>query len=229
MSKSAENEPTEFEERLAAKAAAEAEAESAQEEVATEEEEFDIEGLDEEDIAEAIDLNTLVEDHEAACKERDDLKDQLLRARAEFDNFRRRTAREIQELRATAAADLVRELLPVNDNLARAVEHLTDPEDTFAKGVQMVADQFAASLAKAGVERIVSVGEPFDPTIHDALAQQPSDDVASGTIILEYEPGYRMGDTVVRPAKVVVSAGPEDGGENTNEDTAAIDSADQED
>lgn len=216
MTTSAENEPTELEQRLAAKAQSE-----------SGEADPDMDSAEEEEAEtlEAVDMETLLEAHSELEAERDDLKDQLLRARAEFDNYRRRTAREAADLRKTASADLVRDLLPVADNFARALDHADDKDGNFAEGVKMVAQQFADALAKAGVEPIPAVGEPFDPTVHDALAQQPSDTEPAGTITVEYERGYRMGDYVVRPAKVVVSSGPADGG---NEEAAPADDAGEE-
>ena len=135
------------------------------------------------------------------------LKDQLLRGRAEFDNYRKRMAKEMEQLRKTAAGDLIRDLLPVADNLARGLDHVEDKDTALAQGVEMVMKQFADVLMARGLEPVPSVGEVFDPNVHEALAQQPSDEHAADVIITEFERGYRLGEQVLRPAKVVVSSG----------------------
>jgi molecular chaperone GrpE len=140
--------------------------------------------------------------------ERDELKDQFMRARAEFENYRKRTARDMERVRKTAAEELIRELLPALDNLERALGHVADHEDPFVKGVEMVAKLFAGALDAHGLSPIPAQGEQFDPNVHDALTQQPSEEYPAGTVMQEYERGYRLGDFVLRPAKVVVSSGP---------------------
>lgn len=140
--------------------------------------------------------------------ERDTLNDQLLRTRAEFDNFRRRTARENEQLRKTAAQGLMRDLLPVVDNLERALSHVEDKTSGLALGVEMVLKQFANVLASQGLEAIAAKGESFDPNIHEALTHQPSAEYPADTVMEEFQRGYRLGDFVLRPAQVVVSSGP---------------------
>ena len=144
----------------------------------------------------------------ALILERDQLKDQLLRLRADFDNYRKRTARETERTRKMAAEDLIRDLLPVLDNLDRALAHASDPSEGLAQGVEMVFKQLSDVLAARGVEAIPAVGEPFDPNVHEALSQQPSPDLPAHTVMTEWQRGYRIGDNVLRPAKVVVSGGP---------------------
>ena len=150
-------------------------------------------------------------------RERDGALDQYVRLRAEFDNFRKRTARETERIRKMAAASLVTDLLPVLDNLGRALETIGCPSDLVAgsaqegmiSGVRMVAEQFASVLISHGVEPIPAQGESFDPNIHEAIARVVSGDIPSGHIVQEYLKGYRMGDFVLRASKVVVSMGPE--------------------
>lgn len=142
-----------------------------------------------------------------AVAERDALRDQLLRARAEFDNYRKRTAREIEGIRKAAAADLIRDLLPVVDNLERALSHAGEPRDGLAQGVDLVLRHFCEMLAARGLEPIPALGEPFNPEVHEALAQQPSEEYPADAVMAEWERGYRIGDLVLRPAKVVVSGG----------------------
>lgn len=141
--------------------------------------------------------------------ERDDLRNQLLRARAEFDNYRKRMLRESEQIRKTAARALIEDLLPVLDNLERALEHVTDPAvDPVLQGVDMVVKSLHGKLASHGLEPIVALGQPFDPNVHEALAHQPSEEHAADVVVAEYHRGYRLGDAVLRPAKVAVSSGP---------------------
>lgn len=147
----------------------------------------------------------------ASEKERILYKDQLLRARAEFDNYRKRVARDAEQLRRTAAQDLLRDLLAVADNLERALEHAGASDDGgVAEGVRMVLRQMQDLMASRGVAAIPAAGEAFDPNLHEALAMQPSDDCPAGTVLVEFQKGYTLDGAVLRPAKVVVSSGPEE-------------------
>lgn len=146
---------------------------------------------------------------EASEKERVLYKDQLLRARAEFDNYRKRVARDAEQLRRTAAQDLLRDLLAVADNLERALEHAGASDDGgVAEGVRMVLRQMRDLMASRGVAAVPALGEAFDPNLHEALAMQPSDDCPAGTVLVEFQKGYTLDGAVLRPAKVVVSSGP---------------------
>jgi molecular chaperone GrpE len=144
---------------------------------------------------------------EARKAEVESLQDRLLRLRAEFDNYRKRTLREGEQVRKTAAEKLFRDLFPVLDNLERALDHAPDTDGPLAQGVAMVLQQFRDVLSARGVTPIAAVGEPFDPAVHEALTQMDSAEPA-GTVIQEYERGYKIGDYILRPAKVVVSGGP---------------------
>ncbi len=145
------------------------------------------------------------------------LKDQLLRARADFDNYRKRMAREMERVRKTAAENLIQDILPVLDNLELALRHAeTNPKD-ITEGVTMVYRQFEDILGHAGLTPIPAMGEAFDPNVHEAIAQSPSETVPHDHIMEEYQRGYKLADQVVRPSKVVVSLG-------TPGDPATIDS-----
>jgi molecular chaperone GrpE len=146
------------------------------------------------------------------ARERDTLADSLLRLRAEFDNFRRRAARELVESRERAQGELLSDLLPVLDNLERALDAAEHhDEGKVLGGVRMTRDMFVDLLSRAGVEEIETVGVQFDPQVHDAMLMQPSDhDEGAVTAVLER--GYRQGHRVLRPARVVVSAGPAEPG-----------------
>ena len=151
----------------------------------------------------------------ALMAERDLLKDQLLRLRADFDNFRKRVLRETEQLRMTAARETIRSLLPVRDNLERALTH--DPADgaAFANGLLMILRQFDEALTAQGLEPIEAEGQDFDPNVHEALTYAPSETVPAGQIAAVYERGYRLGGVLLRPARVVVSSGPLAGGNPT--------------
>lgn len=140
-------------------------------------------------------------------QERDEFRDQALRARAEFDNYRKRMARESEATRKTAARSLMRDLLPVVDNLERALSHVEDKSDGLAQGVEMILRQFADVLSAQGLDPIPAKGEPFDPNFHEALTHQPSTEYPADTVIEEFQRGYRLGDFVLRPSQVVVSSG----------------------
>lgn len=148
---------------------------------------------------------------ESVCAECDALTDQLLRARAEFDNYRKRTARENLQIRKMAAGDLLRDLLPVLDNLELALRHSDDASGALQDGVKLVQQQLRDVMQESGLKAIPAVGEVFDPKVHEAVSQLPSAEVPSNRIIEEYQRGYILGDRVLRPSKVVVSAGAPDG------------------
>lgn len=178
-------------------------------------EESDTESSDEESTTEEI-ADTTEFDLKKASSEADKLRDQLLRARAEFDNYRKRTAKDMTRIRETAAEDLIKSILPAIDNLERALDHVEDKSDGLAQGVEMVLKQLCDALAQKGLEPMSSLGEAFDPNVHEALAQQPADQ-AEGTIVQEYQRGYTLGGQILRPAQVIVSSGP---AEATGDDTA---------
>lgn len=145
---------------------------------------------------------------EALRHERDVLADRELRLRAEFENFRKRASREAMELRERTQGQLLGELLPVLDNLERALDAAEHhDEGKVLGGVRMTRDLFVELLRRAGVEEIETIGAPFDPHVHEAIVLQPSDQV-DGTVTAVLERGYRQGDRVLRPARVAVSSGP---------------------
>jgi len=143
---------------------------------------------------------------EAVKKERDEYLDALQRLKPEFDNYRKRVARDQHELAARAHERLVRELVPVLDDLERALEFATAHEEAqLEDGVRLVHRALADALAKEGLAEIETDGK-FDPHTQEALLSQPSD-AEEGTVIQVLQKGYRLGDRVLRPARVVISAG----------------------
>ncbi len=144
--------------------------------------------------------------------ERDQYLDALQRLKAEFDNYRKRVDRDREVVRVAGVQDLVNDLLPVIDNLERALEAAPGAEVTqIVEGVAMVRGQLTGILTGRGVVAIEAEGRPFDPEVHDAVTQHPSDEHEEGAVMHVLEKGYRMGDTIIRPAKVVVAARPPGG------------------
>ena len=137
-----------------------------------------------------------------------DWKDRYARAMADFDNFRKRTARDREDLVKFAASDVLKDILPTVDNLARALEEAKDKtDDPFVTGVKLVYDGLLKALAEHGATPLDSVGEPFDANFHEALAQLPSEDVEVGHVINEVKRGWMLNGKLLRAAQVVVSAG----------------------
>jgi molecular chaperone GrpE len=152
-------------------------------------------------------------DEDRVAAERDEYLDALQRLKAEFDNYRKRVERDRDAAQRAGVRELVAELLPVIDNLERAVEALGGAGAPIVAGVEMVRGQLTGLLAGRGVEEIAAHATPFDPEVHEAVAQHPTDEHAEGTVVHVAEKGYRIGETVIRPAKVVVAARPPGQGE----------------
>lgn len=132
------------------------------------------------------------------------VKDQLLRTMAEYDNFRKRSAREKDALRVDIIANVMTKFLPILDNLKRALDaECTD--ENYKKGVEMIDDSFLETLKSLGVEEIESDGAPFDPAMHQAVHRMKSDEAESGTVLQTFAKGYKIGDKVIRFAMVAVA------------------------
>jgi molecular chaperone GrpE len=151
-----------------------------------------------------------------------ELEDRLLRTAAEFENFKRRRAKETADLLRYRSEPLVRDLLPVLDALERAIRSSEGTRDyqAFHDGVEMILQQMREVLARHGVERDDPVEESFDPHRHEAVAMTPSDDVEADHVVEVMEPGYLLYDRVVRPARVVVSSGDGKGSDGARGDDA---------
>jgi len=139
----------------------------------------------------------------------DSYLDLAQRTQADFVNYKRRVERERADQNEAARADLLVQLLPVLDDLERALEHR--PEDLkdhpWAEGALLVARRLRMALAKLGIERVGAPGEPFDPHLHEAIAYEPRPGYAEGQIASVVRPGYRLGERVIRPAQVTVAQG----------------------
>lgn len=150
------------------------------------------------------------------------MKDKLMRMAADFDNFRKRSRREVSDAEKKGRDSLLHDLLPVFDNLERATSHANSTlgegggqgaaDDASLRGlldgISLVTKQFHDALARLGIERIESVGQPFDPSLHEAIQHLETNDFAPGCIAAEVQPGYRQGERLVRPAMVVVAKAP---------------------
>lgn len=134
-------------------------------------------------------------------------KDQWMRAAADFDNFRKRTRKELEDMRRTGKEDILKDFLPVFDNLARAIQSAEKATEVkpVADGLQMILKQFLDTCSRVGITKVATVGAPFDPLVHEAIQQVESSDHAPGTIVAEVQPGYLIGDKLVRAAMVVVA------------------------
>jgi molecular chaperone GrpE len=142
-----------------------------------------------------------------------DLTDRCLRLAAEFDNYKKRTARQFAEIVKNANEELIQELLGVIDDFDRALQNVVESDkegkdfekDTFLKGMRLIYDKLLSVLRGRGVERFEAIDQPFDPQYHDAVMQLPSEK-DEGTIVGVISPGYTLNDKVIRHAKVIVAS-----------------------
>ena len=142
-----------------------------------------------------------------------ELKDKHLRLAAEYDNFRRRSLKERQDLHNYANENVFKELLPIVDNLERAVTHARREEqrpdsDNLLQGVELTHRSLLQILAKHGVVEIEAQGKPFDPQVHEAVRRVPSAEHQPGTVVEVYQKGYKLKDRMLRPAMVAVASEP---------------------
>ena len=128
-----------------------------------------------------------------------------MRAVAELDNYRKRTVRMRAEARDETLRDVLLQVAPILDNLRRALGQETQEADSLKQGIELICGQFNDVLKGYGLSEIEAVGQPFDPEVHEALAEVPDDEHPPGTVIEEMEKGYKLNDKVVRYARVVVS------------------------
>lgn len=144
--------------------------------------------------------------------ERASLYDKLLRRQAEFENYRKRVERERAELYQHGRDDVLLQFLPVVDNFERALSSLEESEgdaEALRRGVELIHKQFSDALAKLGLETVEAVGHTFDPHVHEAVTTEATDKHKENTVIEEFQRGYKIGDRLLRPAKVKVASSPE--------------------
>jgi len=135
-------------------------------------------------------------------------EDRVLRSRAELENYRKRATRQMDDERRYANLPLMRDLLPVMDNLDRAIEAAEKNQDatSLLEGVKMLAQQFEGVLQQHHCLEIAALGEPFDPHLHEAILQQPSEEHTPGTVTMVTQTGFQLHDRVVRPSQVIVAS-----------------------
>ncbi len=148
-----------------------------------------------------VDIEAIQEELESTRLERDQHRDDMMYLRAEFDNARKRQEREMERVMRNASERLVNDLLPVLDNLERALE----VEGDVRGGVQATLEQFAAVLGEQGLTPVPSDGEPFDPNIHEAVISEPSEEHEENTVLRTFQRGYTLNGKPIRTAKVVVA------------------------
>lgn len=155
-------------------------------------------------------LREQVANLEQAVGEQKEIEDRLRRTAAHYENIRRRAERDLEDTKKFAVERLAKKMLPVWDNLERALEAVkTNPDsETLRQGVEMVRNQLADALASEGVKPLESVGKPFDPNLHEAIAQHPTNDVAENTVVSEMQRGYLLNDRLLRAASVLVATKP---------------------
>jgi molecular chaperone GrpE len=144
------------------------------------------------------------------------LKDLWMRTAADFDNFRKRSRREVEDAKKSGKEDLLRAVLPVFDNLERAIQSAQRATDVkaVADGLTMVMKQLTDTLGRNGIQKVATVGNPFDPQVHEAIQQVETSEHPPGTVIAEVQPGYVQGERLIRAAMVVVAKAKAEGGES---------------
>jgi molecular chaperone GrpE len=152
-------------------------------------------------------IAALTAERDQLAAERADLKDRLLRALADFDNFRRRAERDRSEYVQFAAVEMVRDLIPILDDFRRAVKVETADKE-YAKGIELIDQRLFETLKKAGLEPIEAAGKPFNPNLHQAVDRVQSEEWPDQTVLEEYQSGYNFKGKLLRPAMVKVAVRP---------------------
>jgi molecular chaperone GrpE len=163
------------------------------------------------DIEEATNVEGDLDELVKTAAQRDQYLALAQRTQADFENYRKRVARDAAAAQERGVSGLAKELLPALDNLDRALAEVGEgdgQEDPLLAGVRLVRSELAGALARAGIESFSPLGEQFDPSLHEAVAtaEQPEDGAPSGTVVEVYQSGYRLRESVIRPARVVVAA-----------------------
>ncbi|HKK21089.1 MAG TPA: nucleotide exchange factor GrpE [candidate division Zixibacteria bacterium] len=171
----------------------------------------DTELSDETEADTAAEVESGVEQEQKSENQVQELQDKLLRAAAEFDNYKKRVARQYDETIQSANDRILLDLVEIADNFDRALQHSENnsPADSLRKGVELIHTQLAQLLEKYSVKPIEALGKPFDPNLHDALMQVESEEYDDGIVALEMSKGYLRGERVLRHSKVGVSKGKE--------------------
>ena len=152
-------------------------------------------------------IASLTAGRDQLAAEKADLRDRLLRALADFDNFRRRAERDRSEYVQFAAMEMVRDLIPILDDFRRAMTVETADKE-YAKGIELINQRLFEALKKSGLERIEAAGKPFDPNLHQAVDRVQSEELPDQTVLEEYQSGYNFKGKLLRPAMVKVAVKP---------------------
>lgn len=142
---------------------------------------------------------------EKLSEELEETKDLLMRTAAEYDNYKKRTQREAEKIGAVSRADVIKQLLPIVDNLERALQNADADITDYKKGIDMTTKQFFDILAKLGLKEIEAQGKPFDANMHYAVTQVEDQNAEPDSVVQVLQKGYKMGETVLRPAMVAVA------------------------
>ena len=161
-----------------------------------------------EDLIELDPIKALEKDLQKTKNELAEQKDSFVRLQAETDNFRKRLSREKEEFLQYANERLFKELIPIFDNFERALEDPSNDTKSLKEGLEMILKQFSSFLEKEKVEQIKAIGEKFDPTVHEVLTSEESNEHEENTIISEFVKGYTINNRVLRPSQVVISKKP---------------------
>jgi len=172
----------------------------------------------EEEIIELDPIKILEKDLQKAKEELAEEKDKFIRLQAETDNFRKRLSREKDEFSQYANERLFKELIPIFDNLERALEDPSNDIKVLNEGLEMILKQFSSFLKKENVELINAIGEQFDPTVHEVLTSEESSEHEENTIITQFVKGYTINSRVLRPSQVVISKKPSEAKEDSKDE-----------
>jgi len=145
-------------------------------------------------------------------QELNEAQDRFIRSKADLENYRKRVQREMTETREYAKLNTVEQFLPVFDHFQMAMMHVGENSDvkTLKQGMDMILNEFSRTFEALGVKQVDAEGQKFDPNVHEAMAQEPSDEIPEGHVKRQWKCGYRLGERLLRPATVVVSSGPAD-------------------
>jgi molecular chaperone GrpE len=161
--------------------------------------------VQDEAVQDAAEIEGDLDELEVLAAKRDEYLALAQRTQADFENYRKRVARDAAAAAERGVAKLAKELLPALDNLDRALDAAAQ-DDPLLDGVRLVRGELSSGLARVGIESFGAAGDTFDPVEHEAVAQQPVEGAASGSVVEVYQPGYRLGASIIRPARVLVAA-----------------------
>ena len=152
----------------------------------------------------SINVETLIKHLEESVAKASEYKDSWMRSQAEFQNYKKRIERDNESMRLHMKGEIVKKILPLLDDLERALQN-RPADESWANGIELIARKFQTTLESEGVKRIEAEGKEFDPNFHEAISNEPNDEVESGHVIAVVQNGYMLGERVIRPALVRVA------------------------